>query len=83
MAETGYAGRYPVLCPFYKGKWCVQDVCSNLPAIDDAYKDAMELGVGNQAAAEIGVKAIVMKPLIHKDLALLVRKVLDEARAAR
>ena len=53
MAETGYAGRYPVLCPFYKGKWCVQDVCSNLPAINDAYKDAMELGVGNQAAAEI------------------------------
>gem|GEM_PF-759117 len=39
--------------------------------------------VSNQAAAEIGVKAIVMKPLIHKDLALLVRKVLDEARAAR
>ncbi|MBI5895663.1 MAG: response regulator, partial [Desulfobacterales bacterium] len=39
--------------------------------------------VGSQAAAEIGVKAIVMKPLIHKDLALLVRSVLDEARAGR
>jgi PAS domain S-box-containing protein len=39
--------------------------------------------VSSKAAAEIGVKAVVMKPLIHKDLALLVRKVLDEARAAR
>ncbi len=39
--------------------------------------------VGSQAAAELGVQAIVMKPLIHKDLALLVRSVLDEARAGR
>jgi CheY-like chemotaxis protein len=38
--------------------------------------------VGSQAAAQIGVKAILMKPLIHKELALLVRKVLDEARAS-
>lgn len=39
--------------------------------------------VSSQAAAEIGVQAIVLKPLIQKDLALLVRKVLDEARALR
>ena len=39
--------------------------------------------VGSRATAEIGVKAVVMKPFIQKDLALLVRRVLDEAKAAR
>ncbi len=38
--------------------------------------------VGSKAAAEIGVGAVIMKPFIQKDLALLVRKVLDEARSA-
>jgi PAS domain S-box-containing protein len=39
--------------------------------------------VSGQAAVEMGVQALVMKPFIQKELARLVRQVLDASRAGR